>query len=366
MLQQKSFGIVCFLAISIPSGRICAEEPSATRPPVKSSQAATTPASTETVDQLIEQLDAADFTKREAACGKLLDKGQEAIPALEKVAVKGDLEVSSRSLRVLDKLMNSSEENISKAAEDSLQRLRDGDSPAARKAKSILDKKNGTSNNNNNPFQFNGGMMPGGGFGGGRIIINGGMLQIGGAATKSISVSNNNGVRHIKATDGDKTVKIDDDPTNGIKIECTDKVDGKEVTKKYDAKNVEELKKKQPEGYKIYKEYGERQGNLGALQVQIGANPIPIQIPALQAPMLQPAIPIQPPIPAPVPPVLTPPSSIQVDVATRLKIISDQLESLRKNESLKDASAEKKAELKKQIDELTQAMAELRKQLDTK
>ena len=108
-------------------------------------------------------------------------------------------------------------------------------------------------------------MMPGG-FGGGRIIINGGMLQIGGGgAVKSLSVSNNNGVRQIKATDGDKTVKIDDDPANGIKIECTDKVNGKEVTKKYEAKNADELKKKEPEGYKLYKEYGEKQGNGGAV-----------------------------------------------------------------------------------------------------
>ena len=88
------------------------------------------------------------------------------------------------------------------------------------------------------------------------------MLQIGGnggAAMKTLSVTNNNGVREIKATEGDKSVKIEDDPAKGIKIESTDKVNGKEVTKKYEAKNVDELKKKQPEGYKIYKEYGEQQ-----------------------------------------------------------------------------------------------------------
>ena len=247
------------------------------KPAEKDAKAA---AATESVDQLIDQLDSADYGKRESACGKLATKGKEAIPALEKAAVKGDLEVSSRALGVLGKLLKASDDKTSKAAEESLRRLADGDSQAAaRKAKSILDKKNGVANNNNNPFGPGGLIVPGGGFGGGRIIINGGMLQIGGgAAVKSLSVSNNNGVRQIKATDGDKKVKIEDDPNNGIKIEYTDKVNGKEVTKKYEAKNVEDLKKKQPEGYKIYKEY-DQQGNGGAVQLNIQAGPIPLPAP---------------------------------------------------------------------------------------
>ena len=137
--------------------------------------------------------------------------------------------------------------------------------------------------------------MPGGGGFGGRIIINGGMLQIGGnggAAMKTLSVTNNNGVREIKATEGDKSVKIEDDPAKGIKIESTEKVNGKEVTKKYEAKDVRELKKKQPEGYKIYKEYGEQQANGGAVQLQIGGNGQQMQIP-------MPVISLQPPCPIP-------------------------------------------------------------------
>jgi hypothetical protein len=317
-----------------------------------------------TVDQLIEQLDSADFAKREAACTELGAKGKEAISALEKAAVKGDLEVSSRALTVLGKLLKSSDDKTAKATEESLKRLADSDSPgAAHKAKSILDKKNGvTTNNNNNPFNQNGLMMPGGNFGGGRIIINGGMLQIGGGgAVKSLSVSNNNGVREIKATDGDKVVKITDDPANGIKIESTDKVNGKEVTKKYEAKNVDELKKKEPEGYKLFKEYGEQKGNGGAIQLQIGA---------AQMMPLMPAIPLQPAMPAvpgATPNNAAPDNNVQLDrAATRLKIIAAQLEALRNNDAVKNASDEKKAELKKQIEELTKNADELKKELDKK
>ena len=321
-------------------------------------------------DQLIEQLDAADFAKREAACSDLAAKGNAAIPALEKAAVKGDLEVSSRALTVLGKLLKSADDKTSKTAEKSLERLADGDSPAAaRKAKSILDKKNGVTtnnNNNNNPFQQNGMMMPGG-FGGGRIIINGGMLQIGGGgAVKTLSVSNNNGVRQIKATDGDKAVKIEDDPANGIKIQCTDKVNGKEVTKKYEAKNADDLKKKEPEGYKLYKEYGERQGNGGAVQLQLGAAPfMPIQPNLFPAIPLQRAMPVQPAVP--VTPGAGQDNNVQLDIATtNLKRITAQLERLRNNEALKNASDERKAELRKQVDELTKNADELRKQLDKK
>ena len=302
----------------------------------------------ETIDRLIEQLDSADFAKREAACGKLAAQGKQAVPALEKAAAKGDLEVCSRALGVLGKLLKSSDEKTAKASEESLQRLADGDSPAAvRKAKSILDKKNGVAENNN-PF----GPMPGG-FGG-RIIINGGTLVIGGGGVaKTRSVSINNGVREITASDGDKTVKIEDDPAKGIKIESTDKVNGKEVTKKYEAKNVEELKKKQPDGYKLYKEYGD-QGNGGAMQLQLGAPPV---FP------LRPAMPFQP-MRLAVPATDT---TAQLDRATtRLKSISAQLDSLRHNQSLKNAPAEKKAELKQRIDELSQRLDELKKQLDGK
>jgi hypothetical protein len=380
--------------MAVPIAWAAADEPNAAQPVTKPSDEAKaadkdskTPPKSASVDQLIEQLDAADFTKREAACGDLAAKGTEAIPALEKAAVKGDLEVSSRALGVLGKLLKSSDDKTAKAAEDSLQKLADGDSPAtARKAKSLLDKHNGvTTNNNNNPFQPNGGMLMPGGFGGGRIIINGGMLQIGGgAAMKSLSVSNNNGVREIKATDGDKTVKIEDDPVNGIKIACTDKVNGKEITKKYEAKNVDELKKKQPEGYKLYKEYGEQQGNMGAVQLQFGAAPLlPMQPGAMPVIPAMPAMPMMPPMPlqprngfAPAVP-LTPGvpgaapaagNGVQIDIAAmKLKHISAQLNGLlRDNEALKNASPEKKAELKKQIDELTQRANELRKQLDSK
>ena len=139
--------------------------------------------------------------------------------------------------------------------------------------------------------------IPGNGFGG-QIIINGGQLNIGGGggiAVRTLSVKNVNGIKEINAIDDGKTVKIQDDPAQGIKVELTEKENGKEVTKKYEAKNVEELKKL-PAGYDLYKKYvGEQGGNGivvragGGILLPGNAVPVPVPVPA---PV--PAIPVQP------------------------------------------------------------------------
>jgi hypothetical protein len=350
----------------------------------------------ETVEQLIEQLDSADFDTRDKASGKLAAKGKDAVPALEKAAANGDLEVSSAATNVLGKLLDSADEATTKAADEALQRLSDGDRPAAaRKAKSILTKKNAANNN------LPGVAIPGNGFGG-QIIINGGQLNIGGGgvAVRTLSVKNANGVKEINAVDNDKTVKIVDDPAQGIKVELTEKQNGKEVTKKYEAKNVEELKKL-PAGYDLYKKYvGEQAGN--GIVVRAGGGillpgntvpapppqpanpvqpanppqaipPVPQPQPAIPAPAA-PAAPIlrrqtRPMIPAPavVPAAATPPGNVQIDSATRLvKNLSTRIERLQQTEAYKTATPESKAELKKEIDELSKQMEAIRGQLGDK
>ena len=54
-----------------------------------------------------------------------------------------------------------------------------------------------------------------------------------------------------------KKITIIDDPNRGIKIEITDTQDGKPVTRTYQEKNINELQKKSPEAYKIYKKYSQ-------------------------------------------------------------------------------------------------------------
>ncbi|MGO9112468.1 MAG: HEAT repeat domain-containing protein [Thermoguttaceae bacterium] len=325
-------------------------------------------AAREAMEQLIEQLDAPDFDTRERACGKLAAMGKTAVAVLEKAAAKGNLEVSSRATTVLGKLLKSSDEATENAASEALQHLADGDSAsAARKAKSILDRRNGLKNNGP------GFVVPGNGFGG-QIIINGGQLNINGGAMRTLSVKNANGVKEINAVEDGKTVKVLEDPAKGIKVEVSEKQNGKEVTKKYDAKNVEDLKKL-PAGYEIYKKYVGDQPANGIMQFRIQAGGGNLQIPgnAIPAIPLQPALPLQPRqplLPAPAMPRAAAPQANnpqQIEVATRLlKTLSSRLERLPKEHAYKNASPESKAELRKQIDGLSKQLESLREQLGDK
>ena len=75
--------------------------------------------------------------------------------------------------------------------------------------------------------------------------------------THEIKIHNVNGVKNIYVTENQRKITIIDDPNRGIKIEITDTQDGKPVTRTYQEKNINELQKKSPEAYKIYKKYSQ-------------------------------------------------------------------------------------------------------------
>ncbi len=100
-------------------------------------------------------------------------------------------------------------------------------------------------------------------------------------------------------------------------------------------------------------------------------NAIPA-MPMLPAIPLRPALPLQPGqplLPGPAVPAAAVPlgNNSQVEIATRMvKNLSSRLERLQKADACKKASPESKAELKKQIDELSKRIEDLRGQLDDK
>ena len=68
-------------------------------------------------------------------------------------------------------------------------------------------------------------------------------------------MQNINGVKKIVANENGRKIQINDDPNQGIVVTVTE--NGK--AKKYEAKNADELKKKHPDGYKIYEKYSKNQ-----------------------------------------------------------------------------------------------------------
>jgi hypothetical protein len=325
-----------------------ADEPAKTETAEKAAEASKAP-SAEQIAKLVEQLDADRYADRQAASEKLATIGKPAIAALFKAAVGESAEVTVRAIGLLGKFLESSDQETKNAAKSALETIAKSDRQgAARRAQELI-----------KPPAM-GTPAPGGnGIALGRIQFQVQAIGVGvGGSRKSMKVVN--GVKEIEAEEDGKTVKITDDPQQGIKIEVTSKENGKDVTKKYEAKDAKELEKKHPEGYKLYKEHAADQnvgGGGGVLQLQFNAGGIQIA-PAVPAPMA----PLQPGNRE------APRRGIKaVESATAtMETLSRLIETLTKDARLKDASKESKEALKKQIGEIQRRLSDLEKQLDAK
>ncbi len=323
-----------------------ADEPAKTATAGKAAEGGKAP-STEQIAKLVEQLDADRYADRQAASEKLATIGKPAIAALSKAAVGESAEVTIRAIGLLGKFLESSDQETNRAAKAALETIAKSDRQAAARRAQELIKPPATET-----------PAPGGnGIAMGQIQFQVHAIGVGaGGSRKSMKVVN--GVKEIEVEEGGKKVKITDDPQQGIKIEVTSKENGKEVTKKYEAKDAKELEKKQPEGYKLYKEHAVDQnvgGGGGILQFQFNAGGIQLA-PAVPAPMA----PIQPgnrEVP------LRGLKAVE-SAAARMETLSRLIETLTKDARLKDASKESKEALKKQIGELQRRLSDLEKQLD--
>ncbi|MBC8874783.1 MAG: hypothetical protein H8E44_35635 [Planctomycetes bacterium] len=309
LVRLTLFGLVCSVAAVV-----AAQEEVKDRPAVGI-------ASAEEIANLVRQLDAEQYSQREGATKRLTAIGKTAIPAVSKAAVEGSLEVTGRSIDILKSLYESSDEATKAAAEDALQKLAEGDhGAAARRAKGVLKPKE----------------VPG------RTFRRGGMIP-GGA--RKVSVKTINGVKTIEVVAKDRKIEIVEDPKQGIKIAITTKKDGKEETERIEAKNADELQKKNEGAYKLYSAFAQKQN--GAAVAKIKLNQGNIRVRAL-------AIPAQARL-----------GRKQVDMAVlMLRNWATQLPRLTGENELKDASKESIAELKKRLDEVKNQIAELEKRID--
>jgi hypothetical protein len=293
-----------------PAAKKAAEKPAAAPP------------SAQQIAALVKQLDSDKFADRQAASDRLSEIGKPAIGALAEAAAGDSLEVTVRSIDILKKLLESSDEATKGAAKAALEKVAASKRPAAaRRAQDALK----ALEQQRSAQRF----MPGG------IQI----AVVGGA--RRMSVRNTNGVKTIEAEEANRKVKIVDDPKQGIKMEVTTKNDkGKESTEKYEAKTAEELKKKHPKAYEIYNKYS-KQGGAFNFNVQMrvgGAAPIRVQ-----------------PRPRRV---------NSIDTAARiLPAWAAHLKRLASDEAIKGASKESNETLRKKVAEVRKQLEDLDKRL---
>lgn len=224
-----------------------------------------------TIPQLIEQLGSRDFTKRQTATQRLFKAGEPAIAALAEAAKGENREVVTRAVSILKGHLQSANEQLKLTAKTALAKIAELESGVGpRLAREALAPPKPAQPAQ--PFpQIRG--IP-------QI-----QLQIQGGA-QGIQVRNVNGIRDIEVTENNRKIKIHDDPNKGITVEVTQKKDGKPETKKYEAKNAEELKKNHPDAYKLYQQYAKGAGGkiqIGNLQIQGNGFP-PFKIPNIQNP----------------------------------------------------------------------------------
>ncbi len=277
---------------------------------------------------MIKDLDANRFSTRQDAYRKLKELGKNAIPALTEAALGTSREASRRALELLKEHFAADEGELKEAAKAALQKLVDSDQPPiARIAKDALEP---------NPVEPAQPMIQ---LGQGQIQL---QFQIGG--NQRVRAKTVNGVKDVEATENDRTVKIHEDPNKGITVEVTEKTEGKNVTRKYAAKDAAELKKKHPDAHKLYEKYN--QG--GGIQVQA------FQIPALQMQQIQAGL--NPPMP---PGLINP-----KELADKLEKVSGQLDETRKLlDQLKPRNPESEP-LQNAIQQLEKAQKELEETRD--
>ncbi len=238
----------------VPTAALAQEAPSAP---------ADTPAGD--IAEWIQDLDADRFSDRQAASDKLAAAGERAIGALVEAAKTGSPETAARAVNILAEHLKQADPSTKAAAKAALEQLAESNNAvAARRAKAALEEAATPPANADNVFGQGANPF------GIPLQVRGGQIQIqvqanNGAQVRRVAVAQANGAKEINAEENGRKVKIKDDPQNGVEVEVTETKDGKTTTQKYQAKNVEELKKNHPDAYKLYSQYS------GQVQVQAQA-----------------------------------------------------------------------------------------------
>ena len=195
--------------------------------------------------QWLNDLQSDEFQARQQATESLERAGRAAVDALQSLAEGNNIEAAIRSLTVLDRIAESDDKAAADAAQKALETLSTTAQPVvAQRARLALAR----------------GKLPG-------ALPAGGLgmqMQVQG---QGVQVRVVNGKREIHIKEADREVHFTDDNGKNIRAEVTKTVDGKKKTEKFEAKDIEELRKKQPDLAKLF----EQQGNVVQFNVAIAA-----------------------------------------------------------------------------------------------
>jgi len=288
---QRLAPFAVMLSLLVLAGQARAEDaPKADK--AKDTAKAAPKATAADIARWVKDMDAEEFATREQAVVKLAEAGKAAIAPVAAAAKGKSLEVSTRSVSVLKKLLASKDESTKAAAKAALEELaKDEKHPAAHMAWQALEESKPPRKNRGIATVGGGRFVIGGA--GGNIVIN--AVAVAGAGQMQISVKNVNGEKEIDVVDNGKKIKITEGKA-GITVTVTDPPKGKEKAKpkQYKAADAKELKKKHPEAHKLYEKYatddGAVVGNIRIGRVGAGAGGARAAVRPARIQPVQPAI----------------------------------------------------------------------------
>jgi len=214
---------------------------------------------TEQIDQWVKQLDADEYGTRQAAQNKLEAAGTAAVEAVREAALGESQEAAVRSIDILKKHLRSDDDSLQQAAEAALKKLSESENEivADRAAAALRPEPVQPQQPQDNAKPFGPRAIP---LGRGGIRIEARAIAIGGKGAKRIAIKNVDGNKQIEVEEKDRKIEINESAEGKIKIKIIGDEDDMDGTKEVEAENAEELKKKDPEAYKIYEKYSKRGG----------------------------------------------------------------------------------------------------------
>jgi len=215
------------------------------------------------VAKWIRELDDDEFQVRQRATAKLEKAGPPVYAALAAAMPKSSFEVRTRTLGILARAYQAEAPGRKEAARKVLEQLaRPESGTVAAHARAILRPLSsafGTPDQiagNTPPIPVPFGRQQMAGIPGQGVLLLQGNIQIRaqlGRGVRTVQIQAvGNGTRTIDVRRPNKRIRIEEDPRGRIKMSVTETINGRSKTAEYAAKDVDELKQKHPEAYKIY------------------------------------------------------------------------------------------------------------------
>jgi hypothetical protein len=198
-----------------------------------------TPVALDPIAAIIQQLEHDTFAERQVASRILAEAGAAALPHLENTAVSGSREAAGRALEIVKQHFQNGDPELKSDAREVLTRLAKNDNVGtAQRARNVLD-----------PPRTS--MLPVGAIPNVRGLPFIPPQQV----TRTQMTTEINGRREVEVRENGRKTKIQTLPNGQIQIEFTEPLNGRDVTRKIEAKDLSELKRKDAEAGQIYDLY---------------------------------------------------------------------------------------------------------------